>query len=127
MSMNSKGLTHLFVRSLQPVPNSPEPMQKVRAFRLSDGILVATANDALVGFGEDPQRQTMRVFLDHSWAVKFLRDLMDRDWAVQCGVDPSKPDFMDTVRSGYVANIQEDDAEKRIVPADQRQVLQFKH
>ena len=125
--MSSKAPTHIFRHSLQPVPNrEAQPMEKTQAYRSGDGMLIASANDCLVGFGEDPQRQTMRVFIDRASALKFLRDLMDRDWAVMNGVDPQKPDFMAEVARGWAANISEEYADKRIVPADQRQVLAFR-
>jgi hypothetical protein len=78
---------------------------------------IAQANDTLVGFGEDPQHSPMRNFMDHSYAIKFLRTLADRDWAVENGVDPTHKDFLKIVATGYSADIEERDSESRILRA----------
>jgi hypothetical protein len=90
-------------------------------------MLTVTVKDALVQFGEDPQHGQMRVFLSHDHALKFARKLADRDWAVTSGLNPSDPDFISQVERGYVANIAEEHADRRIVSPDQNQILALKN
>lgn len=124
---SSKPVTHLLIRSRQAVPNTSVPMDVVQGYRASDGLRIITVKDALVQFGEDPQNGGMRVFIDHDHAVAFARVLMDRDWAVQCGLDPKSQDFVEQVKREFAANIRDEDAEKRIISPDNNRVLSLKN
>lgn len=115
----SKPFTHRITHQRLAVANAPIPMDLAHLYRLEDGMRVATAKDAMLSFGEDPQHQNMRVFLDHSGALGLMRKLADRDWAVQNGEDASKPDFMKIVASGYQASIDDVDMDRRILPPDE--------
>ena len=114
-----KPFTHRITHQNVQVPNTDVPMQVAHLYRLEDKMRVATAKDALLSFGEDPQHQNMRVFLDHDGALGLMRKLADRDWAVQNGEDAMKPEFMKIVASGYQASIDEVDLDRRIVPPDE--------
>ncbi len=107
-----KKATHIFVRSQR------EGTAIVVMYRASNGMRIGSAQDSVVQFGEDPRGELgkMRSFIDHSFAVTFLRTLADRDWATTNGVDPADPDF--TVKaSAYAAEIDDRDDKSRIVLA----------
>ena len=111
-------VTHILTHGHQAVPNRPDhPMQKAVLYRASDGLMIGQANDTLVQFGENPQAGQMRNFMDHKHAVTFLRKIADRDWAAENGEDPTAPDFLKRVASGYAANIEERDSESRVIAA----------
>lgn len=90
-------------------------IQKVTMFRMSDGMKVATAAGDIVVYGEDPNRMTgSRQFLDHSYALTFMRKLADRDLAVELGVKPEDVRF-----NNVIAVIEEQFVDKTIItPGD---------
>lgn len=106
----SKAYTHRLVRSKQQVANAPVGtiMDVAILYRMPEGLNVAKAQDALLQFGEDPQRIQMRVFIDHSFCIKKMHELADRDWAVTNGCDPAAEDFK-AKSSEYAANIEDID------------------
>lgn len=116
--MSNPRASHRFVKLAMPQQGTDVKVAVVHLFRESDGMRVATAKGELVQFGEDPQQQRMRVFIDHNRAVGFLRGLADRDWAVEKGLDPAAPDFL-TKAAGYAAVIDEEDHTPRIISPDQ--------
>ncbi len=106
----SKPYTHRLVRNKVQAPNAPVGviMDVATLYRMPEGLNVAKAQDALLQFGEDPQRIQMRVFIDHNYCIAKMKELADRDWAVTNGCDPAAEDFK-VKASEYAAHIEDID------------------
>lgn len=48
-------------------------------FRAADGVCIGQAKDTVVVFGDEPNRKNSRVFLDHSFAKRWLTGKLARD------------------------------------------------
>lgn len=123
--MSSKAPTHCLVRTNEVIQNDPQmrTYPQAKLYRLPEGMEIATAKGKLIQFGEDPQHQSMRNFIDHDHAVAKIVEMADRDWAVTSGEDPSAKDFIEKSK-GYQANIREDgDGSRRIIPANEAGTL----
>ncbi len=117
----SKPHTHCLVRTNEVIQNDPQmrTYPQAKLYRLPEGMEIATAKGRLIQFGEDPQHQQMRNFIDHDHALAKIVEMANRDWAVTSGEDPSKPDFIEKAKE-YRANIREDgDGSRRIIPANE--------
>ncbi len=108
--MPRKPYTHRLTREEVQVNGAPPgiTMKVAIMYRMPEGLEVARANDALLQFGEDPQRIQMRRFIDHDHAVGKMVELADRDWAVTNGCDAGAEDFK-AKASEYAAEIEDID------------------